>query len=61
MLGMGRNILALEVYTMPADVLGPVLLLRHDAFARILTNGSTAFFESCTAIDWKACDSVRLL
>ena len=36
---------------------GPVLLLRHDAVARILANGRAAFFESCGAIGWK--DSVR--
>ena len=29
---------------------GTVLLLRHDAVARILANGSAAFFESCAAI-----------
>ena len=40
---------------------GPVLLLRQDAVARILANGSAAFFESCAAIGWKACDSVRSL
>ena len=40
---------------------GPVLILRHDAVARILANGSAAFFESCAAIGWKACDSIRLL
>ena len=35
---------------------GPVLLtlLRH--VARILTNGSAAFFESCDAIGWNWCD-----
>ena len=41
--------------------LGPLLLLRHDAVVRILANGSAAFFESCAAIGWKDCDSVRLL
>ena len=30
--------------------LGLVLLQRHDAVARILANGSAAFFESCAAI-----------
>ena len=35
---------------------GPVLLMRHDAVARILANGGAAFFESCTAIGWKACE-----
>ena len=34
-------------------LLNPVLLLRHDAVARILANGSAAFFESCIAIGWK--------
>ena len=42
-------------------VLSPVLLLRHDAVARILANGSAAFFESCAAISWNDCDSVRSL
>ena len=41
--------------------LGPVLLLRHDAVARILANGSAAFFESCAVIGWKDCDRVRSL
>ena len=40
---------------------GPVLLLRHDAVARILANGSAAFIESCAAIGWNSCDSVRSL
>ena len=40
---------------------GPVSPLRHDAVARILANGSAAFFESCAAIGWKDCDSVRSL
>ena len=35
-----------------AKALGPVLLLRHDAVARILVNGSAAYIESCAAIDW---------
>ena len=39
--------------------LGLVLLLRHDTVARILANGSAAFFESCAAIGWKDRDSVR--
>ena len=38
---------------------GPVLLLWHDPFARLLANGSAAFIESCAAIGWKDCDSVR--
>ena len=40
-------------------VQGPVLLLQHDAVARILANGSAAFIESCAAIGWNSCDSVR--
>ena len=44
-----------------SGVQGPVLLLRHDAVARILANGSAAFFESCAPIGWKDCDSVRSL
>ena len=40
---------------------GPVLLLRHDAVARILANGSAAFIESCLAIGWNSCDSIRSL
>ena len=39
-------------------LLGPVLLtlrlLRH--VAKILANGSAAFFESCDAIGWNSCD-----
>ena len=35
--------------------------LRHDAVARILANGSAAFIESCAAIGWNSCDSVRSL
>ena len=42
-------------------VQGPVLLLWHDAVARILANGSAAFIESCVAIGWSSCDSVRSL
>ena len=38
---------------------GPVLLLRHDAVAGILANGSAAFIEGCAAIGWNSCDSVR--
>ena len=41
---------------------GPCLaILRHDAVARILANGSAAFIESCAAIGWNSCDSVRSL
>ena len=40
---------------------GPVLLLRHDAVARILANWSAAFIESCAAICWNFCDSVKSL
>ena len=46
---------------MPADTQGPVLLPRHDAVAQILANGSAAFIESCAAIGWNSCDSVRSL
>ena len=42
-------------------VLGLVLLLRHEAVARIVTNKSTAILESCAVVCWKACDSVRSL
>ena len=41
--------------------LGPVLLVRHDAVARILANGSAAFFESCAAPGWKDCDNTSSL
>ena len=37
----------------------PVLLLRHDAVARILANGNAAFIESCAAVGWNSCDSAR--
>ena len=43
------------------QIQGPVLLLRHDAVARILANGSAAFIESCPAIGWNSGDSVRSL
>ena len=42
-------------------LLGPVLLLRYDAVARILANGCAAFFESYAAIGWYDGDSVRSL
>ena len=38
-----------------------VLLLRHDAVARIFANGSAAFIKSYAAIDWNSCDSVKSL
>ena len=34
----------------PTSLHGPVLLLRHDAVARILANGSATFIECCAAI-----------
>ena len=40
---------------------GPVLLLRHDAVAKNLVNGSAAFIESCAAGGWNSCDSVKSL
>ena len=40
---------------------GPALLLRHDAVAMILANGSADYFENCAAIGWKVCDNVRSL
>ena len=43
------------------SLLGPVLLRRYDAVGRLLANGSAAFIESCAAIGWKDCDSVRSL
>ena len=42
-------------------VLGTVLLLRHDAVLSISAYGSAAFIESCAAIGWNSCDSVRSL
>ena len=39
---------------------GPVLLLRH-VVARRLANEGTVFIESCAAIGWKDCESVRSL
>ena len=35
---------------------GPVLLTLLRRVARILANGSAAFFESCDAIGWNSCD-----
>ena len=40
---------------------GPILLLRHDIVTIILANGSAAFIESCVAIGWNSCDSIRPL
>ena len=42
-------------------ILGPLLLLRHEAVARLSANGSAAFIEICAAIGCKDCDSVRSL
>ena len=39
---------------------GPALLLWHKAVA-LFANGSAAFIESCAAIGWNSCDSVRSL
>ena len=36
--------------------LGPVSLTLLQHVARILANGSAAFFESCDAIGWNSCD-----
>ena len=52
------HMLAVDMWLMWAWALS---LLWHDAVTRILANGSAAFFESCTAIGWKTCDSVRSL
>ena len=48
-------------FDIDAFMRGPVFLLRHDAVARILANGSAAFIESCAAIGWNSCNSVRSL
>ena len=40
---------------------GPVRLLRYDAVARRLINGSAAFIESWDSIGWMDCDSIRSL
>ena len=50
-----------HVIRRPLLALGPVLLLRHNAVAMLLANGSAAFFESCAAIGWNSCYSVRSL
>ena len=52
------GILATESDRCSKTAQGPVLLLRHDAVAIILANGSAAYFESCVAIGWNACDSI---
>ena len=45
-----------DVQHITYEIQGPVLpmLLRH--VAKILANGSTAFFESCDATGWNSCD-----
>ena len=48
-------------YDLTVMDLGPVLLQRTNAVARRLTNGSTAFIETCAAIGRKNCESVRSL
>ena len=45
----------------PSHHLGPIILLRYGAVARLLANGSAAFVESCAVIGWKDYDSVRSL
>ena len=47
--------LATSMISTSFDAQGLVLILQHDAVARILANGSAAFFG------WKACNSVRSL
>ena len=39
----------------------PVLLPWYDCVARPLANKIAAFIESCAAIGWKYCKSIRLL
>ena len=51
----------IEYKTILSLALGPVLLLRHDAVARISANESAAFIESCAAIGWNSCNSVKSL
>ena len=46
---------------MQGSTQGPIRLLQHDAVARILAYGGTAFIESCAAIGWNSCDSVMSL
>ena len=41
------------------EVLGTLLPLWYHIVARLLANERAAFIESCTAIGWKDCDSVR--
>ena len=53
-----RDVTTRRLITLRIDAQGPVLILRHDAVARILANGRVAFFESCAAIGWKDCYSV---
>ena len=51
-----RKWLFIQVIIFRLEIQGSVLLtfLRH--VARILANGSAAFFESCDAIGWNSCD-----
>ena len=58
--GYSTNFIIVPIFR-TVKTLGPVLLLRHDAAARILANGSAAFIESCAAIGWNSCDSDRSL
>ena len=43
-----------QLETKQSSTKRPVSLLRHDAVARLLASGSTAFSESCVAIGWKS-------
>ena len=49
-----------NLWNIPAG-LGPVLLVRHNAVARIFANGSAAFIENCAANGWNSCDSIKPL
>ena len=46
----------LAIQVSSGQTLGPVLLMLLRHVARILANGSAAFFESCDAIGWNSCD-----
>ena len=50
-----------KVNKVTTGVPGPVLLERYDAVARLLENENAAFSESCAAIGWEGCNSVRSL
>ena len=56
-----RCIVTHKISTVSHPSQGPVLLLRYDAVARSLIIRGTAFIESCAAIGWNSCDSVRSL